>query len=487
MAETKICPPPKNYPNPPTITFSSEEQLYSQLVDKGMEEQYLGYGIGDGEPDFFISEQDSCQSKSCHRPPNWQKLFAEGIQLALQKTVTQIVVGPQDDSSVTPQTPAQQAKQWFVSNYPLLGALASSFKLIEDQQECETLNISVAAVSYETKTLYYNRRLKHSPEELRFIIAHELMHVALRHGERCRYRDPFLWNVACDFVINQWLVEMEVGKPPLEIGLLDPELKGLSAEEVYSRITTQIRRYRKLLTFAGKGLDILDYSSQTFNQLDLDAFCRQALMQGLFYHQTKQRGYLPAALIEEIYSLFQPPIPWDVELAHWFEENFAVQQKLRSYARSSRRQSATPDIPRAGVLTQPENEAPRTFGVILDTSGSMAPRLLGKALGAIASFSMAKEISFVRVIFCDACAYDAGYMPPEDLLWRVQVKGRGGTVLQPGINLLEKTTDFPSKGPILIITDGKCDNLTIKSKHAFLLPKNNNLPFPPKGKVFYFT
>ena len=67
---------------------------------------------------------------------------------------------------------------------------------------------------------------------------------------------------------------------------------------------------------------------------------------------------------------------------------------------------------------------------------------------------------------------------------RVQVKGRGGTVLQPGVDLLERAEDFPQSGPILIITDGMCDRLTIRRDHAFLLPEGNYLTFVPSGQVF---
>jgi len=66
----------------------------------------------------------------------------------------------------------------------------------------------------------------------------------------------------------------------------------------------------------------------------------------------------------------------------------------------------------------------------------------------------------------------------------VEVKGRGGTVLQPGIDLLEKAHDFPEQGPILIITDGFCDHLHVRREHAFLLPEGRSLPFVPKGPVF---
>ncbi len=70
-------------------------------------------------------------------------------------------------------------------------------------------------------------------------------------------------------------------------------------------------------------------------------------------------------------------------------------------------------------------------------------------------------------------------------LERVKVQGRGGTALQPGIELLEMATDFPKDGPILIITDGEIESrLEIRRTHAFLVSKHRRLPFAPKGKVF---
>ena len=52
-------------------------------------------------------------------------------------------------------------------------------------------------------------------------------------------------------------------------------------------------------------------------------------------------------------------------------------------------------------------------------------------------------------------------MSADDIAGRVRVRGRGGTVLQPGVELLLRAEDFPKKGPVLVITDGYCDKLTI--------------------------
>ena len=114
----------------------------------------------------------------------------------------------------------------------------------------------------------------------------------------------------------------------------------------------------------------------------------------------------------------------------------------------------------------------------------MDAELLGKALGAVASYCAARDVDRARVVFCDAVAHDAGWLGPDDMAGRVKVRGRGGTVLQPGVDLLERSDDFPPSGPILLITDAECDRLTIRREHAFLIPVGKRLPFRPKGPVF---
>lgn len=229
-------------------------------------------------------------------------------------------------------------------------------------------------------------------------------------------------------------MEMGIGQPPT-LGLLhDPQLAGCSAEEIYDQLARDLRRARKLATLRGPGAPDLIGEDQSRGFVDAEAYCRRALWQGLERSlMSGWRGTLPAGLIEEIRSLAQPPIPWDVRLAYWFDEQFPPPERRRSYARPSRRQSSTPDIPRPSIIPPPEEERrARVFGVVLDTSGSMEPRLLGKALGAIASYAQAREVFAVRLIYCDATAYDAGWLPPEALLERVAVKGRAGPCCNPG-------------------------------------------------------
>jgi predicted metal-dependent peptidase len=443
------------------------------------------------QPLNYTSDLRYLKLTAWQRRTDYRRLLTAGIRQALDSAVSQAAGAEVDEWGrlARPQSVVARARDWFVSSYPLLGALAASFDLIEDRDVCARLDIRVAAVSAADRKLYFNPLAALSADEARFVVAHEFLHVALRHDRRVDGRDPFLWNVAADYAINLWLTEMEVGQPPAIGLLLDDQLQGLSAETIYDRIAKDMRLRRRLATFrdTGKG-DILTADEGFWNRqagTDLDAFYRQALAQGLSYHQQHQRGLLPAGLLEEIRAQTQPPIPWEVELADWFDAFFAPIETRRSYARPSRRQASTPGIPRPRTVATETALDGRTFGVVLDTSGSMDRILLARALGAIAAYAYSRDVPAVRVVFCDARAYDAGYMAADDIAGRVQVRGRGGTVLQPGIDLLGQADDFPNQAPILIITDTYCEStLRVRGEHAYLIPQGQRLPFPAKGPVF---
>lgn len=489
LSGLKIGRPPAELDTEPSFSARSEERILAEIEMRGLPEPLPVYGTaGGGRGDMLQRVPQRWGAENVKK--RWRDCFAHGVAEAVTSAVDAAggrgrKFGGRGDGL----SPARRAMSWFLTGYPLLGALASAFDLVEDSEICRRNQISVAAVDASTLEIFVNPAAGLDEQECRFVMAHELLHVGLRHQSRCRGRDAELWNVACDYVINGWLVEMGVGELPKVGVLYDPELKGLSAEAVYDRIVTDLRRYRKLRTLRGAGLgDMLGRGVPdwwaTAEGVSLDEFYRRCLSQGLVLHQDQGRGFLPSGIIEEIRALNQPPLPWDVELAKWFDDHFAPIERLRSYARQSRRQSSTPDIPRPRWIPRPGSDVGRTFGVLLDTSGSMPPETLGKALGAIASYSIAREVPAVRVVFCDAAVYDQGYMAPEDIAGKVKVRGRGGTVLQPAVDFLQRAEDFPPEGPFLVITDGQCDRLAIRREHAFLVPEGRSLPFVPKGPVF---
>ena len=382
-----------------------------------------------------------------------------------------------------PNGNAARARRWLIAHHPLLGGLLTQFELVEDGQVCRRMDIAIAAIHVGAGEIYINPARGLSLEQCKFVVAHEVLHAGLCHSSRRQGRDPYLWNVACDFVINDWLVAMQVGIAPDGL-LFDEELRGWSADDIYLRLAADLRVRRRLCTLRGADVDLLDdRPAREFT--DREEFCRRALAQGLDHHQSAERGTLPAGLVEAIRTLAQPPIPWQVSLAEWMRVRFPLPERWRSYARPSRRQSTTPDTPRPRFVAPDDERLSRTFGVIVDTSASMDRVELGKAIGAIVSYAQAQEVREVRLVYCDAVPYDEGFVAIEALASRVSVRGRGGTVLQPAVNLLQTRRDFPKDAPILLITDGLCeDDLQVARDHAFLLTTGGRLPFVTRKPVF---
>lgn len=466
-------------------TSTSELKIYDQLVERHTDPKTNRFGTSGECPDMIGTDKPLTYRYG-------QNSYITEFAYALADSVRSVIdqAGNQSATHSKRKSVMEKAAEWFINHYPLLGGVATGFRIIETISGSNINDVEVAAIDVVKGEIYVNPAAGLTLDEWKFVLAHEYLHAGLQHHARRNGRDFYLWNIACDFVINSWLHEMEIGIMPQNGLMYDETLTGLSAEEIYDRLIENIRKNSKLQTFRGYGMgDIIDkgWNPDASGTTSLDDFCKSALRSGLEYHTSTGRGYIPAGLIEEIKALSMPPVPWDVELAKWFDTYFAPLEKHRTYARPSRRQSSTPDIPRPNWVQADIPEYSRTYGVIIDTSGSMSPSMIGKALGAAASYSVAKDVPYVRVVFCDADAYDIGYVAPDDIAGRVMVKGRGGTVLQPAVDLLEQAKDFPKNGPVLIITDAGIEHdLKVHHEHAFLIPYGSRLPFRPKGKVFYF-
>lgn len=87
------------------------------------------------------------------------------------------------------------------------------------------------------KSIYFNPKFldELSYSELKWVIAHEIMHVANGHPRRRDFREADIFNEACDYAIHDILKQFEDNqefKMP-DFGLYDPKYKDLSAEDIY--------------------------------------------------------------------------------------------------------------------------------------------------------------------------------------------------------------------------------------------------------------
>lgn len=74
----------------------------------------------------------------------------------------------------------------------------------------------------------------HNDEDIEFVLLHELYHVGLMHTTRRGDRDHDTWNRACDYIINNALVD-DGYKTTIE-GLFNPAYKDHSEESLYEKL-----------------------------------------------------------------------------------------------------------------------------------------------------------------------------------------------------------------------------------------------------------
>jgi len=86
------------------------------------------------------------------------------------------------------------------------------------------------------RNLYYNTQFFNalSNKEIEFVIAHEILHCIFDHLERREDRVPMLFNIACDYIVNNTLVRDKIGDiPKLVPCYQDFKYLDWTSEEVY--------------------------------------------------------------------------------------------------------------------------------------------------------------------------------------------------------------------------------------------------------------
>jgi predicted metal-dependent peptidase len=301
-----------------------------------------------------------------------------------------------------------------------------------------------------------------SAQELVFVLTHELYHLTLRTHQRGEGTDPFDFNCAHDYIINDMLrEELQMAIPA---GGLDRRgARHLSAEKLLGEMQRQGSSRPEVCwgnavgEASGPPGDVLDGELEkewfpgttaqeqaarvrAVEEQAAQAASLQALMESM-----AGRGQDAGAQQESVAALrglYRPP--WELALQRWLD---AVTPTERSYARPSRRGADRTDV----VLPGRKREG-WTLHIVLDTSGSMVEEV-PRALGAIADFCAAVGVDRVHLIQCDTeVGSDEILTPAEIDQWRVT--GYGGSNLAPA---MVRLAEDPEVGAAIVLTDGDID------------------------------
>jgi predicted metal-dependent peptidase len=339
-----------------------------------------------------------------------------------------------------------------------------------------------------------------SQADLEFVLAHELLHLALRTHERAVGASHLEFNYAHDYIINDMLREA-LGVGTIPAGGLDmPGARERSAEEIVLEMrrnaqTTQSRSR----VWAGEIVTIevaLGGGSASGAGDVLDAALERAMFPGEAEEQAKRtrairdlalKGMAIAAAIglmrgrgigagdtqqsvRALRGIYRTP--WQVAVQRWLE---GVAPAERTFTRASRRGAERTDI----VLPGRRREA-MMLNVILDTSGSMTGEI-PFALGAIADFCEATGIDEIRLVQCDTAVTSDERLSAGELA-EYQVRGYGGSDLTAAFLAL---ADDPRVNAAVVITDGDIAYPATPVPYAVLwaVPGTTTAFAPPYGRV----
>lgn len=311
-----------------------------------------------------------------------------------------------------------------------------------------------------------------SDRDLVFVLAHELLHLALRTHDRAVGSGRLEFNYAHDYIINDTL-RHALGLTQIPAGGLDmPGAREKSAEE----IVLDMRRHAsttpsrtqvwegsvatldKVLGAArqapsGSGGDVLDAETERtmFPEDAKEQEARARAMRDLAARgmamakalgAVKGRGIDPGNTAQQVRALRGIyRTPWQIALQRWLE---GVSPGERTFMRASRRGAERTDIVMPG-----RHRYAMMLNVVLDTSASMGDDI-PSALGAIADFCEATGIDEIRVIQCDTTVTSDEVLAPGELA-EYEVKGYGGSDLTPALLALGED---PRVTAAIVITDG---------------------------------
>lgn len=289
------------------------------------------------------------------------------------------------------------------------------------------------------------------------LILHEVLHCALGHCWRRGVRNPEVWNVAADIVINGMILE-DPGAALPKGGMRDGRLEKFGAEEVYELLQRDFAwmpplSMSDLLAPAGEeeegeGGDMTrDTGRDALRRTALAGHWRHALEQAAAIARAQGGGPLPAGLARELEALDPARLDWRAVL--W---RYLVQTPC-DFAGWDRRHLA-----RGLYLEQLEGEAVRVF-VCVDTSGSVGGPQMAAFLGEVVGILRAYPHLEAELYYADAALDGPHELRAGDGDLLPTPKGGGGTDFRPFFAAVvqraaERPAGLGSASLAIYLTDG---------------------------------
>ncbi len=283
------------------------------------------------------------------------------------------------------------------------------------------------------------------------LLLHEVLHAALLHVLRRGQREPMLWNVAADIVVNGMIAQQQSFELP-ESGIRDPKLEHLSVEEIYEILLPNTTYYTlcdlDLLnqppddaSEGGQGGQVDGGSLGQAKQKALEAYWRNAMQQAVVVaRSSNSQGSIPAGIERELGALTQAQLDWRSYLWRY------LVRTPTDFTGFDRR-----FIGRKLYLEALEGESVQVF-VAVDTSGSVCDNEMRLFLSEVRGILNAYPHLDCELYYADAEAYGPYSLDAHSEI--PQPVGGGGTSFVPFFEKVNANRDWHVSGVCVYLTDG---------------------------------
>lgn len=321
-------------------------------------------------------------------------------------------------------------KLFYQKGAAFLGSLMCNTKFEWDD------NIPTAATDGDT--IFWNRKFFYSipVDERAFVLAHELWHIAYQHCARLGARNPQIWNIAADHVINCKLIKENYSVENLGFSVYqDMRFHEMNVDEVYS-----ILNQNPPPPSSNQGLsdDIKPAdASKALDQIGkLVGAVQASKMAG-------EVGVVPGEIEELIDRFLNPILPWEVLIQQFLVEMINDDY---SYRKPSRRYE---DI----IMPSMWNEGGlQELNWYVDVSGSITPFMIKRFFSELYYVKQVFNPAKMNIIQFDTRITSVTELENEDSFDSIKISGRGGTDLSPVHDHIMKT----KPNAAIIFSDMEC-------------------------------
>jgi len=230
------------------------------------------------------------------------------------------------------------------------------------------------------RVLYNEDFVLSRPEaDLRFVLAHEVLHCLFGHMDRRQERDPRRWNIAADLAVNGALVEF--GFEAAEGALLAAWTTGLTVEEIYEGLPSHAHLLELDVVWLDTHLDPETAMGPSSDGalVDLPSPLERRRLRRQLLDEVARSGLLPGSvkglLREEMRIAAEPQVDWRAHVARFVST--LRRDDYRMYPFNRKHVWRGIYLPSTGV------PAPSHLVTAIDTSGSMSTDMLEKIVAEL--------------------------------------------------------------------------------------------------------